>query len=99
MAGYLIVLNSGIVDKTLFEKFRKRVESSAKAQGGRYLVRGGVGEVIEGDWIPDQIVVLEFDDVEEAKVWAHSAEYAELNEIRKQAVKTSLVFVVAGALD
>ena len=99
MAGYLIVLNSGIIDKTRFEEFRKQVESSVKAQGGRYLVRGSVGEVIEGEWIPDQIVVLEFDDVEEAKAWAHSAEYAELNEFRKQAVKTSLVIVAAGALD
>ena len=97
MAGYLIVLNSDIIDRTLFEEFREQVEAAVKAQGGRYLVRGGVAEVIEGDWMPDQIVVLEFDDVERAKAWARSAEYAELNEIRKQAVRTSLVLVVAGA--
>lgn len=62
-------------------------------------MRGGVAEVIESDWMPDQIVALEFEDVEKAKAWAHSAEYAELNEIRKQAVRTSLVLVVAGELD
>ena len=38
MAGYLIVLDSDIIDRTLFEEFRKQVEAAVKAQGGRYLL-------------------------------------------------------------
>ena len=63
MAGYVIVHNE-ITDEPLFAEFRQRVAATIEAHGGRYLVRGGATEVIDGDWVPERIVVVEFDSVD-----------------------------------
>ncbi len=61
----------------------KRLASAAiAAHGGRYLVRSGKSEVLDGDWQPRRLVVLEFDSVEKAKAWRNSPEYAEAKKVR-----------------
>ena len=66
MAGYLVVLDSDIIDRPLLKEFRQQVKAALRAQGGRHPVRGGVAEVVEGDWLPDRMVALEFDAAEKA---------------------------------
>ena len=39
-------------------------------------MRGGAIEVMDGDWSPDRIVVIEFDSVEQARAWLTSPEYS-----------------------
>jgi len=92
MAGYVIV-HDEIHDQALFAEFRQRAAATIEAHGGRYVVRGGAVEVIEGDWVPDRIVVVEFDSVEQAKAWLTSPEYAEIHKIRTQAAKANVIIV------
>ena len=90
MAGYAII-HDDIQDQALFAEFRQRVGATVEAHGGRYLVRGGALEVMDGDWEPDRIVVIEFDSVERAKAWLTSPEYSEIKEIRMKAASASVI--------
>ena len=92
MAGYVII-HDEIHDQALFAQFRQRVAATFEAYGGRYLVRGGTIDVMDGDWNPDRIVVVEFDSVDQAKAWFTSPEYSEIKEIRQKAATASIVVV------
>ena len=92
MAAYAII-HDEIHDQALFGEFRQRVAATIEAHGGRYLVRGGAVEVMDGDWVPDRVVVVEFDSVEQAKAWLTTPEYTEIKEIRMKSAKASLIIV------
>ena len=94
MAGY-VILNNGITDKAVFAEFQEGIAATVEAHGGKYLVRGGATEVIEGDWIPDRMVVVEFNSVERARTWLNSPEYARLKEIRMRSA-TACVIIAEG---
>ena len=92
MSGYVIV-HSEITDEPLFAEFRQRVAATIEAHGGRYLVRGGATEVIDGDWVPERIVVVEFDSVEQARAWLSSPEYTAIKDIRVKSANASVIIV------
>ena len=68
------------------------VPETVAAYGGKYLVRGVSGEVLEGLWQPKRLVVLEFESMERAKAWYDSPEYADLKKIRQNASIGNLIF-------
>lgn len=92
MAAYVIV-NDEVQDQGTFTEFRERIGATVEAAGGRYLVRGGSVEVIEGSWSADRIVVVEFDDVGAARAWLESPEYTELKAIRQRSAKANVIVV------
>ena len=92
MAGY-VVIDSEVTDEALFADFLERVPATVDAYGGKYLVRGGATEVIEGEWMPHRIVVVEFDNVEQARTWLSSPEYIEIKEIRTKSANASVIIV------
>ena len=92
MAGYVIV-NNEVTDEALYAEFRELASASIEAHGGRYLVRGGAAEVMEGGWTPDRLVVVEFDSVEQARAWLTSAQFAEARKIRVKAAGASVIVV------
>lgn len=92
MAAYVIV-NDEVLDESTFADFRERVSATVEAHGGRYLVRGGSVDVIEGDWSIDRLIVVEFDNVGAARGWLESAEYAELKTVRERSANANVVVV------
>ncbi|MXW52793.1 MAG: DUF1330 domain-containing protein [Gammaproteobacteria bacterium] len=92
MAAYVIV-NDDITDEGTFSEFRERVGATVEANGGRYLVRSGNAELIEGNWSPGRMVVIEFDDASAARGWLNSPEYTELKRIRQRSANASLILV------
>ena len=90
MAGYVIV-NDEITDEAGFAEFRQKVGATVAAHGGRYLVRGGATEVIDGDWAPDRLVVIEFDSVDQAKAWLNSADFLAIKDLRVSSASASVV--------
>ena len=92
MAAYLIV-DLEITDPEGFREYQKQTSSTLEPYGGKYLVRGGNYETLEGDWHPHRLVMLEFPSVEQAKRWYNSDEYASLKEIRLKTANTQLVLV------
>lgn len=93
MAAYLIADITNIKDEETYAAYRSRVSPGLKAAGGRYLVRGGPVEVLEGDWSPGRIVVVRFDSAEEARRWWDSPEYAELKRMRQSSTATNMILV------
>jgi uncharacterized protein (DUF1330 family) len=92
MPAYLIS-DVTVLDRVAFETYRTRAAASIEAYGGRYLVRGGEVTLLEGDHRPSALVVVEFPDVETAKRWYSSPEYAFALEARDQALSRNLVLV------
>jgi uncharacterized protein (DUF1330 family) len=95
MKAYIIV-DVKITDPELYESYKKLTPASLQPFQGKFIVRGGNCDVLEGDWEPGRIVVLEFPDKEKAKAWWSSDVYAPAKIIR-QAASTTKMIVVEGA--
>jgi len=66
---------------------------TAAAFGGRYIVRGGATEILEGDWRPGRLVVIEFPSMSNLLAWYRSDEYAPWIEVRRTLTESRLVAV------
>jgi uncharacterized protein (DUF1330 family) len=80
-------------DADAFETYRTRAAVSIAQYGGRYLVRGGAIEPLEGGWSPRAIVIVEFPDLERARAWYQSPEYAQALEVRDRALSRRLILI------
>lgn len=92
MAGYMIA-QVNVTDPQKFEVYRGQVGATIEKYGGKYLVRGGETETVEGDWNPQRLVILQFDSIERAKEWYYSQEYSGPMQLRHQAANSNVVFV------
>jgi uncharacterized protein (DUF1330 family) len=92
MAAYFIA-ELDITDAAGFEEYRQLVPATIEQYGGRYLVRGGQVETLEGEWQPKRVVVLEFPTVEQAKRWYDSEEYRVPKALRFRTTRSKLILV------
>jgi uncharacterized protein (DUF1330 family) len=92
MAGYILV-DVEITDPEKYREYTRVVPQTLSAFGGRFLVRGGKAENLEGDWQPRRVVVLEFESVERAKAWWSSEDYRAPRELRRSASITNMIVV------
>lgn len=95
MPAYVIV-EIDITDPVGYEEYKNLAGATVEKYGGKYVVRGGKTEVLEGDWQPKRIVVLQFDSVQRVKEWLNCEEYREPRRMRHRTAKTNMV-VVEGA--
>lgn len=95
MAAYLIA-DIEVTDPTLYDEYRGRVRATIEQYGGRFLVRGGAHQVLEGAPDVHRTVVLEFPSMDALTRWYRSPEYAPLIVLRQKAAKGTL-FAVEGA--
>jgi len=92
MPAYVVV-EVEVTDPKLFEEYRPLASASIAKHGGRYVVRGGATEPLEGGWEPKRVVVLEFPSMEQARRWYHSADYAPAMDMRKRAARSRAILV------
>lgn len=92
MAAYVIV-QIEIRDAVAYERYKELAPPSIAAYGGRYVARGGRTEVLEGDWSPGRLVILEFATLDRAREWWDSPEYAEARALRHAAARSEMVAV------
>jgi uncharacterized protein (DUF1330 family) len=92
MAAYVIV-ELDVHDAATFEQYRKEVPDTIARYGGRYLVRGGKSETLEGAWKPQRIVVLEFPTVEQARKFYDSPDYAPQKALRLRSAHCKMILV------
>jgi uncharacterized protein (DUF1330 family) len=93
MFGYLVFEITEIIDAQKYEGYRQLVPPTIRQYGGRFLVRGGKVEGLEGNWAPLRIGIVEFDSPERAKAWYNSPEYEPLKLLRREAVKARILIV------
>jgi uncharacterized protein (DUF1330 family) len=92
VSAYVIV-DIDIHDPAGYEKYKQQAFDTVGAYGGKYLARGGKTEVLEGAWVPNRLVILEFQSIERARAWVNSPEYAPLKALRQQTAKSNMVVV------
>lgn len=92
MSAYIIV-DVKVHDAKLYEEYKGQVQPTLDRYNGRFLVRGGDPELMEGDWQPSRLVVLEFPSEEDARAWWSSEEYAEPKALRQRSAVTRMVLV------
>ena len=92
MSAYIIV-DIEVTDPEKYAEYIKVVPATLAAYGGKYLVRGGPAEKLEGDWDPNRVVVVEFESFERAKQWWTSDDYRTPKEIRRSASISKIVLV------
>jgi uncharacterized protein (DUF1330 family) len=80
-------------DAGLIDRYRTLAQASIARYGGRYIVRGGAIEPVEGGWNPDHLVIVEFPDMDRAYQWYRSEAYAEALTVAERALSRRLIFV------
>jgi uncharacterized protein (DUF1330 family) len=94
MPAYLIA-NIHVNDAERYKDYVAAVPALIEKHGGRYRVRGGESQVLEGAWTPDRFVVLEFPSREAALAFYNDSDYVPLRSLR-QSVTTSNVLIIDG---
>ena len=92
MSAYLIA-DVNVENADVYAEYRREVLPLIERFGGRFIVRGGAHEALEGDWRPARLVVIEFPSMAVLKQWYGSPEYKKLIALRQRASRGSLVAV------
>lgn len=92
MPAYLIA-DVEVQDPDVYAEYRRQVLPLVQRHGGRFIVRGGAHETLEGPWRPARLVVIEFPDMAALTAWYRSPEYEKLIALRQGASRGSLIAV------
>ena len=92
MSAYIIV-NVEVKDAVRYVEYTQAVGPTLDAYGGRFVVRGGRAEKLEGSWEPHRIVVIQFPSLEQARAWWDSPEYREPKALRQRLATTDMIVV------
>jgi uncharacterized protein (DUF1330 family) len=96
MSAYVVV-QVEVTDPAGYDEYKKMVPSSLAAYEGRFVVRGGACDTLEGSWRPKRLVVLEFPSVAKARAWWASDEYRDAKALRQRTAKTEMIVVEGSA--
>jgi len=92
MPAYVIV-EVDVTDPERYEQYKAATPAAIAAGGGRYLVRGGELTVLEGDWQPARLVMLEFEDLAAAERWYESEAYQAAKKLREGGATMRMIAV------
>ena len=95
MPAFFIANQLEVTDPDTIAEYRKHAVDSIESAGGRFLVRGEVGERLEGDVSPARIIMIEFDDMAALKAWYDGPGYADLKRMRLSASRSDIFCVEA----
>ncbi len=90
MAAYVIV-ESETLDAAVVEKYRAMATAAVAKYGGRYLARGAATEAFEGEPSSRRVTIIEFPDMDTARQWYHSSDYAEALAVGKNAFRRRMI--------
>jgi uncharacterized protein (DUF1330 family) len=92
MTAYVIV-DIEVHDPVGYEEYKKLAPAAVELYGGKYIARGGKTETLEGDWAPKRLVILQFENSEQAKKWWDSEEYREARAMRQKTTNSQMVVI------
>ena len=88
-----VVVEIEVHNHELYKTYTELTPASIASYQGKFVARGGETIVLEGDWKPKRLVILEFPSVEIANSWWHSEEYTKARDIRQKAATTKMVII------
>ena len=92
MAAY-IVFDVEVTDPTLADDYLKLANESLTPFQSKTIVHGGMVEVLDGDWEPKAVVIVEFESMEQARQWYMSPAYTKAKDILRRASSTKVILV------
>ena len=92
MSAYIVV-DCEVMNPAQYENYKKLAPAAIAAHGGRYLARGGATVVLEGEWKPNRVVILEFPSLAAAQGFYDSPEYREARAARAGAARMNFIAV------
>ncbi len=93
-----VIIDIKVLNKSMYEEYIRKVPAIVKSFGGRYIVRGGKITTISGNWSPERIILLEFDNAEQVQRWLNSPEYKNVAPLRENATITNAIMIESGVL-
>ena len=96
MSAFLIV-DTKIENPEEYEEYKKQAKPIAEKYGGVYRARGGEMDIRETDlWTPTRMVIVEFPDMNSARAFVDSDEYAPVGPLRRNNAKCTLLILDGG---
>jgi uncharacterized protein (DUF1330 family) len=92
MPAYILV-DIEVHDPVRYATYKEMAGPTLAAYGGRYIIRGGAVEQLEGEWKPSRLVVVEFPSAERAKAWLEGPEYREARALRHATASSKMILV------
>lgn len=96
MAKAYVLCDITVSDPEGYEEYKRLAGAAVTQYGGRYVVRGGAVEALEGEAPTGRIVLLEFDSADAARAWYGSPEYTAARAVREKTTSRSTLALVAG---
>jgi uncharacterized protein (DUF1330 family) len=93
MPSAYILANITVTNPEQYEEYKKLSSAAMKAHGAEVCIRGGKVELLEGDWMPERVVLLKFPSVEAARQFNDSVEYGAARQSRQGAAVMRMVLV------
>ena len=95
MSAY-IVYQAEVIDPSRYDAYKTEASAAIAAAGGRYIVRGGATEALEGAPPQGRTVIVEFPTMQEAIDWYHGPAYSAARKLREGVAKVHTLFIVEG---
>ncbi len=95
----LVVVEITVHDPDTYKEYMLLAPPTIAKHKGKYLVRGGTYEALEGDWNPQRFVVLELPTAQAAKDWWSSPEYTKARQIRQRCATAKMLLVDGPSFD
>ena len=92
MPAYVIA-DIQVHDPERYEDYKKLTPGTIVKYGGKFIVRGGQTETLEGAWEHGRMVMIEFPSMEKAKAWYTSPEYQAAIKIRQEASVGKIILI------
>ncbi len=92
MTAY-VIFDIKVKDPARYEEYKRQATPTVEMFGGKYIARGGRTEILEGNWSPSRLVILEFPSIEQARNWLNSPVYGEVKKIRHKTAVSNMVVV------
>ena len=92
MSAY-IIFEVEVKDYEGYARNRDLIQPTLVPYEGKFLIRGGSVECLEGTWNPSRLVVVEFPDLEKAKEWWASDTYRPAKKVRQETTDTNMILV------
>jgi uncharacterized protein (DUF1330 family) len=92
MKAYVVV-DITVKDAAAYDGYKRLTPASLEPYGGKFVVRGGATETLEGQWAPTRLVIVEFPSAAKARAWWSSPEYAAAKALRQRCADTDMVLI------
>lgn len=89
----LLIADIEVTDIAEYEEYQRQVPAYVAAYDGRFIIRGGRTQVLEGSWRAHRVVVIEFPSMTRLLAFYDSPQYATLKSLRMHASDSRIIAV------